>query len=165
MTEINWSSLHHAYGPASDIPALLAQAGTAAPPSRYTDEPWFTLWSALYHQDDIFSASFAALPILVDIAAQRGGAIAAETLFLAASIELRRNEPGSPEVPAFLREDYDRALVTARSVSADLFRTAPDPHGKLEVAAVVFAGDFDRAREILDEDLAEEPIVPPNEEL
>lgn len=152
MTVIDWSSLRHAYGPATDVPALLARARSAAPPSGYRDEPWFTLWSSLYHQDDVYSASYAAVPELVAIASDCGPEIAAESLFLAASIELRRNEPGAPAVPAKLAVMYDQALAMARPLATELLQHMPDRDGKLDVAAAVFGGDLERARALLDAD-------------
>ena len=62
-----WSELHHAYGAASDIPALLSQLSTL-PESKGEAEPWFSLWSALAHQGDVFDASFAAVPHVVSAA-------------------------------------------------------------------------------------------------
>jgi hypothetical protein len=59
-----WSELEHAYGVASDIPALLRQLSDV-PASRGKQEPWFTLWSTLAHQGDVYSASFAAVPYVV----------------------------------------------------------------------------------------------------
>ncbi len=152
MTTVDWASLRHAYGPADDIPPLLARARTAPPPTDYRSEPWFTLWSSLYHQDDIYSASYAAVPELVDLAAECEAGIAAESLFLAASIELRRHEPGAPDIPSTLRADYERAVAAARPLAADLARRAPDSDGKLVVADTVFRGEFDRARALLDAD-------------
>jgi len=35
------------------------------PSSKNDAEPWFTLWSALAHQGDVYSASFAAVPHVV----------------------------------------------------------------------------------------------------
>ena len=152
MTVIDWSRLRHAYGRATDVPALLARARNAPPPSSYQDEPWFTLWSALYHQDDIYSASYAAVPELVAMASDCGPKIAAESLFLAASIELRRNEQGAPEVPGDLVAGYSQALVTARPLATQLAERTPDEDGKLAVAAAVFSGDLKRARTLLDAD-------------
>ena len=64
-----WSELRHAYGLASDIPALLR--GLHALPSSSEDaEPWFTLWSALAHQGDVYDASFAAVPHVVEAMAR-----------------------------------------------------------------------------------------------
>lgn len=59
-----WSELEHAYGSATDIPALLERLGEL-PKSEGEAEPWFTLWSALTHQGDVYSASFAAVPHVV----------------------------------------------------------------------------------------------------
>jgi hypothetical protein len=59
-----WAELTHAYGAASDIPALLAQLQNV-PSSENASEPWFSLWSALAHQGDVYSASFAAVPHIV----------------------------------------------------------------------------------------------------
>jgi hypothetical protein len=62
---VNWGQLRHAYGTASDVPALLA---------RLAPEPeadvWEELWSRLCHQGAVYSASFAALPPLVAAAAR-----------------------------------------------------------------------------------------------
>jgi len=44
-----WSELQHAYGDASNIPALLVQL-IDLPSATGDAEPWFSLWSALAHQ-------------------------------------------------------------------------------------------------------------------
>jgi len=59
-----WSELQHAYGRAADIPALLERL-RELPKSEGEAEPWFTLWSALAHQGDVYSASFAAVPHVI----------------------------------------------------------------------------------------------------
>lgn len=63
-----WAELEDAYGSAENIPALLQQLKTR---SGSTDEgePWHTLWSALAHQGDVYSASFAAVPHIVEVLA------------------------------------------------------------------------------------------------
>jgi hypothetical protein len=61
-----WAELHHAYGEASDIPALL-EALQAILNSQGKSEPWFSLWSALAHQGDVYSASFAAVPHVMQV--------------------------------------------------------------------------------------------------
>jgi len=60
-----WSELQHAYGTAADIPALLKQL-TDLPSSENDKEPWFSIWSALAHQGDVYSASFAAVPHVIE---------------------------------------------------------------------------------------------------
>ena len=59
----DWPSLHHAYGSAGDVPAFL----NAIVPDPQA-EVWDDLWSRLCHQGTVYSASFAALPFLADIA-------------------------------------------------------------------------------------------------
>src|SRR5262245_50914440 len=59
-----WAELSHAYGDAADIPELLAQL-KSLPKSDGESEPWFSLWSALAHQGDVYPASFAAVPHVI----------------------------------------------------------------------------------------------------
>ena len=59
-----WAELDHAYWKAHDTPALLAQL-EAFPSSLYNAEPWYSLWSSLAHQGDVYPASFAAVPHVV----------------------------------------------------------------------------------------------------
>jgi hypothetical protein len=65
LDDSRWSELRHAYGAATDIPALLKQL-TGVPSSDNDKEPWFSIWSALAHQGDVYSASFAAVPHVID---------------------------------------------------------------------------------------------------
>jgi len=109
------------------------------------------LWSSLYHQDDIYSASVAAVPELVTIAAERRE-LAPESLFLAASIELRRHQNGAPELPPSLTTAYERSLEIALALASDLAEHAPDADGKLAIADLVFRGEYTRAQTVLDAD-------------
>ena len=59
-----WSNLTHAYGPATDTPYLLRQL-EGLPPSDGNTDPWFSIWSSLAHQGDVYPASFAAVPHVV----------------------------------------------------------------------------------------------------
>lgn len=77
----NWATLKHAYGSAEDVPALLAQI-TPDPKANVWDE----LWSRLYHQGTVYSASFAALPAILAVAEQWNPKERAQLLVLAASI-------------------------------------------------------------------------------
>ncbi|MFF2616567.1 hypothetical protein [Kitasatospora sp. NPDC058046] len=77
----DWSRLHHAYGSAEDVPALLDRI--AAEPSA---ELWNDLWSALCHQGSVYPASFAALPWLADLAARGDRDQAVNAVVLAGAI-------------------------------------------------------------------------------
>ena len=62
-----WSALEHAYGEASDIPVLLRQLANFPPHEDHRAEPYFSLWSALCHQGDVYSASYAAVPEIISL--------------------------------------------------------------------------------------------------
>lgn len=150
---VNWGALPHANGAAADIPPLLRAARSAPPPASYKDEPWYSLWSALCHQGDVYWASYAALPELVDVAVTRQDAGRGEAILLAASIELARHSEFAPEMPPQLAEAYDRALDRVR----EFLRTWTEPTGDVEsqqraVATEVFAGRFQEARALVGED-------------
>ena len=108
-----WHELRHAYGAASGIPALLRGLQTAEVRSVEHDrDPWFSLWSALCHQDDVYPASFAALPHIVAAAGTRSPADRAEFLVLAGTIESIRHRRSLP-VPRDLAQSYADALRVA----------------------------------------------------
>jgi len=103
-----WALLQHAYGSAEDIPDLLRQLDTF-PSSEGNAEPWFSLWSALAHQGDVYSASFAAVPHVIRVlstAPERGQ----YSFFLfPAWVEIRRHRNGLT-VPANLSFAYSESL-------------------------------------------------------
>jgi hypothetical protein len=63
-----WSELIHAYGAATNIPDLLRQL-EAMPPYEGENEPWFSIWSALAHQGDVYS--YFQCPAWVEICRQK----------------------------------------------------------------------------------------------
>ena len=160
MPRIDWSSLRHAYGSARDIPSLLEAARVAKVKTSYDDEPWFTLWSSLYHQDDIYSASFAAVPELVAIARERSDGGVLDCLILAASIELRRNQARAPKVPKEFVDSYRAAISVAREI-ANEYRASRDltttEETALAIIDAVFSADYRRALRLLGEDEDIEP--------
>src|SRR5437773_2022307 len=94
-SHVDWASLRHAYGTAVEIPTLLKSAESAPAPDHYDREPWFSLWSSLCHQGDVYPASYAAVPELVRIAQSRDGSARAECPLLAGCIELERHTTSS----------------------------------------------------------------------
>jgi hypothetical protein len=105
-----WFELTDAYGPSSEIPTLLAVLLTLPPDQGQGAEPYFSLWSALCHQGDIYTASYAAVPHIARAIAGSPER-APWTLFqLLACIEIARAQGRGPEIPADLRPDYHEAL-------------------------------------------------------
>jgi len=154
MSPTDWTSLRHAYGPAEDIPTLLKAAENAPAPNRYDEEPWYSLWSALCHQEDVYTASYAAVPELVRIAASREGGPRAECLLLAGCIELERNTARAPAMPDALTDTYRQAIAAGAAVAASSLRGVgqADDRRKLEIALAAFRGDLATARRLIGKD-------------
>ena len=104
-----WAELRHAYGDAADIPGLLRQLDDL-PPGGDKSEPWFSLWSALAHQDDVYSASFAAVPYVVNAVTRDPGGVGSDYFGFPAWVEICRKK-ARLEVPPDLEEDYFSALA------------------------------------------------------
>jgi hypothetical protein len=112
-----WSELRHAYGPASDIPALIVRLeNPPAPQDR--DEAWFALWSALAHQGDVYPASFAAVPHVVRILADAPEPSDSSSFFqFPAWVEICRQNR-AVRVPEDLAEAYFAALGRLPALAA-----------------------------------------------
>lgn len=145
-----WSELEHAYGRASDIPQLLRQLQDL-PESEGQSEPWFTLWSALAHQGDVYSASFAAVPHV--IAALSTSPIKADVSFIhfPAWVEICRVKQETP-VPPDLADGYFAALqrLPALVAEAALGRTDPDFAACATAAIAATLGQHAMAEVILE---------------
>ena len=103
-----WSELEHAYGKADDIPSLLLMLADL-PDSAGESEPWFTLWSSLAHQGDVYSASFAAVPHVINALASAPERASAVYFQFPAWVEICRVKNGTP-IPTELGEAYFAAL-------------------------------------------------------
>lgn len=111
-----WPQLSHAYGQASDIPSLI-HALEASPSPEHANEPWHSIWSALAHQGDVYSASFAAVPHVVRILAM--DPLAADpTYFQFPAIVEAWRQNKHVTVPADLEDDYSAALSRLPSLIA-----------------------------------------------
>ena len=105
-----WNELSHAYGKASDIPVLLEQLETAPAPVNYESEPWFSLWSALCHQSDVYTASYAAVPHIVFVAASKPLAEQVDFIHFVSAVEAYRHKRTAPPIPSDLEQSYHLAL-------------------------------------------------------
>ncbi|WP_265312948.1 hypothetical protein [Sphingomonas lycopersici] len=104
--------MQHAFGDAADVPGLLRTlASSTAPQTGHQAEPWFTLWSSLWHQGDVYTASYAAVPHIVHIANQAIEPVDSSFFQLPAAIEVARQTGHGPEIPAIYADDYHRAIA------------------------------------------------------
>ncbi|WP_328357805.1 hypothetical protein OG800_19470 [Streptomyces sp. NBC_00445] len=120
---LDWSRLKHAYGSACDLPRLFDEIGDP----ELADEAWEVLWASLYHQGSVYTASFAALPVLTDIATGRKPGGRWQALGLAGRIvvqEQQLHEPGYVQAryPAAINELHQltQNVVTARPFEGDV---------------------------------------------
>jgi hypothetical protein len=104
-----WAELKHAYGSASDIPELLRQLDTF-PSSNGNAEPWYSIWSALAHQGDVYSATFAAVPHVVEMLAVDPLRATGDYFHFPAWVEICRRRR-SVTVPEDLQPAYFGALA------------------------------------------------------
>ena len=116
---------------------------------------WAELWQELHHQGDIGEASFAALSHLVDIH-ERRGVPDWNTYALAATIELARDNPGNPELPAYLRDPYDAAWARLIEISLRELKEAQDPALVASIIAVLAIGKGQRTLGRLAADFTED---------
>jgi hypothetical protein len=104
----DWASLRDRYGSAERVPALLVTAEVAG-----TDEggPWDDLWTHLYHQGTVYSASYAALPTLANMSRQHTPSGYVAALHLAAAIIAARE---GPEDSTSVRQRYENEMADLR---------------------------------------------------
>ena len=144
-----WNELSHAYGNASDIPALLRQLADF-PAGTSHDEPWFTLWSSLCHQGDVYSASFAAIPHVIAALAANPQAASFNYFLLPASIEVARVKTNFA-VPLELELAYFESLKQLPALVAAIARLGwEEPLSTSALAAIAAAtGKHDIAELLL----------------
>jgi hypothetical protein len=129
-----WAELTQAYGTAEDVPRLLeALACIGREDARA--EVWFALWRTLHRPNESFTASYAAAPHLLAIAATLGLRERAEAAHLLTRIETSRRAPGSAAMPDDLLATYAAAV---ESLPAFVGACAGEPW-PVEVAQVFAA--------------------------
>lgn len=104
-----WAELEHAYGSAADIPALLRQL-SELPGCQGVAAPWFMLWSALAHQGDVYTASFAAVPHVVEALASAPLRADSAYFQFPAWVEICRVK-NNTDIPLDLRPAYFASLA------------------------------------------------------
>lgn len=109
-----WAELAQAYGTAEDVPRLLeALACIGREDARA--EVWFALWRTLFRPGEVYTASYAAVPHLLEIASTLAVRERAEAMHLVVRIEISRCEGRSAPVPADVVEGYATAVDSLAS--------------------------------------------------
>jgi len=147
-----WDDLRHAYGAAGDIPPLLRRL-TSFPTSQGRAEPWHSLWSALCHQGDVYSASFAAVPHIVEILSTAPHRAGFDFFLLPTAVEIARAEKGVV-IADQLNAAYSQALSKLPALATAVLQPTCDRNlcqSALAACAVV-AGQTELARLLVDLD-------------
>jgi tetratricopeptide (TPR) repeat protein len=169
LDDVDWQALHHAYGPATDVPALLRAllSGDAAERER----TWERLYSTIWHQGTVYAASAAAVPFLIRMVEFTGTPGRADILELLAFLAQgsgylavhAREEDGAinwreilaeegKELDAERRHEADWVRATHEAVGAGVplyLRLLTDADARLRSAAVATLACFpEHAQEI-----------------
>lgn len=158
LDSLRWAELQHAYGKASDVPGLLRQLASQSRSEAYGDT-WFALWSALAHQGDVYSASFAAVPHIVALLADSPVGAGSAYFHFPAWVEICRRGK-QVEIPVDLEADYFYAIARLPLLAAAASSAAWDNElCRCALAAIATSkGHISLAEAILelDVDVAEE---------
>jgi hypothetical protein len=119
LDDPRWETLTHAYGAAADTPSRLRELATGAPSEELTE----ALWSSLWHQGDVYTASYAAAPHVVEAAATMVPEQRLQWLVLALGIGAAARQPGAPPVPDDLAPGMEGAAARGRPLVSELVST------------------------------------------
>jgi len=148
-----WSELDDAYGKSGTISSLLVKLEELPAAESWKSEPYYSLWSALCYQGEVFTASYAAFPHLVRIVgANSHRKEAFKALQLADCIEAARLTGSGPALPSTLAPSYEDALAALPRIVLGLLTLASDrDEARILCAALaVSAQQGELALDILD---------------
>ncbi len=120
LNDAKWATLTHAYGSAADIPSLLGKAATFPPDTGNNAEPYFTLWSSLCHQGDVYPASYAAVPHFASMLEANPQSAPWSILQLIVCIEIARSKNRGPALTDDLSSSYVEALKRLPKTVAEM---------------------------------------------
>ena len=113
----HWQLLRDAYGSAEPVEALLARGDSD------DSAVWEELWSRLCHQGTVYTASYAALPRLAELAEHWQHSTFVQPLFLATCIIASTD---GPERPAAIRAQHADPIRVLHDVAERLVDRVSD---------------------------------------
>ncbi|MFI7355942.1 HEAT repeat domain-containing protein [Streptomyces avidinii] len=156
LESIDWASLGHAYGTASDVPQWLRDMASPDPGLR--DKAFSSFYSAAHHQGDVYACTVASLPFLFAMADDPATPDRASVVALMVSIG---REAVARADPGVIRFGIDGEESTAYGDTAALMRGraeafvahACDADSRVRGAAIeglgLFLDDAERAVAVL----------------
>jgi hypothetical protein len=70
LDDIDWGSMSHAYGPATEVPGFIRALASDDPATR--ESALDAMYGAVHHQGDVYDSTLAVIPFLLEIAGVPG---------------------------------------------------------------------------------------------
>lgn len=116
-----WESLSHAYSSASNIPTILRDLQHESP--SVWEQAWDDAWGALCHQGTVYTATYAAIPYIVDLADRTTNSERRDAyLIFVGAVALSAD---AAEIPDDLRADYSDAITQADPLVIEALELQP----------------------------------------
>ena len=114
--DVPWTTLTNGYRTFHDPRGLISRLRKGGALKRCWDE----IFDKMHHQGDVGTASYALVPVLVDVYTARPRTW--EIYSYIATLEEAREENHNPDLPDWLQDDYDHALVRLRELAFEDLR-------------------------------------------
>lgn len=152
LDDVQWDKLTHAYGKATDIPELIKALENHPESTSHQSEPYYSLWSALCHQGDSYSASIVALPYLVQYCENAPNKAHWSIAQLFVCIEISRLEGRCSD--DISDELYKKAVKKFVAVIDEMKNANPNENIDLigKAAAFAYKGNWEQADAVFMED-------------
>ena len=156
LDNVPWHRLHHAYGPATDVPQLLRDIASRKPKVR--EEAWDRLNGNLWHQGTVYEAAAHAVPFLIELSQAPNvperhvvliylGVLASGKSYLDVHqhMSLFEEERKRPDFTDRLEEELGWVRAAREAVRAgapDYARLFADPAQQIRAGAAYLLGHF-----------------------
>ncbi|GAA4935947.1 hypothetical protein ACFPM3_06135 [Streptomyces coeruleoprunus] len=157
IDEIDWASMSHAYGDASDVPVILR--GLASADQEEREAALDAMYGAVHHQGDVHDSTVACVPFLYDLVGTPGLADRGAIVQLLCSIDGDGRDLGELDVWTDDEDEYAAWLDNYARVETEIRRRSPllldladeDPElrAQLPMAWVRLHEDTTRVRDLL----------------
>ncbi|WP_203923788.1 hypothetical protein [Rugosimonospora africana] len=142
LDDVDWSSLHHAYGTAEEVPGLLR--AMASPDADARAKAVSRFYSAVHHQGDVTSCTTVTVPFLLELARTPDLPGRAEIVGLLVSIGTHAVESYDDVLVDYSGEESNHALAAdlIRERAEDFIAFTTDDDHRLRRAAIPALAQF-----------------------
>ena len=150
---LNWNQLQDAYGTAAGIPELLKAVEAFPVEEDWQSKPWLSLWSALCHQGDVYSASIASVPMIVSALESDPEKATLSFYLLPVSIAIADYHK-RVSVEQSIRQELDESIIRLGEIARRALPAITDPHISKAVTAAILVSNrtYPEAEDLLEAD-------------